>query len=94
MKRDWMLIKQLLQKFEDENIKEYLSGLMAEKVERRLDESEGQWQERKKESDHFKAMVLALLLLMEDSGMIAGCEINILNRTEFSLPVLLHRLTM
>ena len=52
MKRDWMLIKQLLQKFEDETIKEYLSGLMAEKVERRLDESEEQWQERKKESDH------------------------------------------
>ena len=68
MKRDWMLIKQLLQKFEDETIKEYLSGLMAEKIERRLDESEEQWQERKKESDHFKAMVLAQLLLMEDSG--------------------------
>ena len=77
MKRDWMLIKQLLQKFEDETIKEYLSGLMAEKIERRLDESEEQWQERKKESDHFKAMVLAQLLLMEDSGMIAGCEINL-----------------
>lgn len=94
MKRDWMLIKQLLQKFEDETIKEYLSGLMAEKVERRLDESEEQWQERKKESDHFKAMVLAQLLLMEDSGMIAGCEINILNRTAFTLPGLFPRLTM
>lgn len=94
MKRDWMLIKQLLQKFEEESIKEYLSELMSETVARTLDESDEQLRERKGELDHFKAMVLAQLLLMEDSGMIAGCEIGINGRTKFTLSGLFPRLTM
>lgn len=94
MKRDWILIKELLQKFEDETIVSYIRELMLKRLDRELDESDEHWQERKEELAHFKAMVIAQLLLMEDANMIASCEIAITSRTACSISGPFPRLTM
>lgn len=94
MRRDWMIIKQLLQKFEEETIGEFLFKLMNEQISRELDESEKEFRARVKELEEFKALVLAQLLLMDDAQMISGCEVLVTGRSKCNISGPFPRLTM